>query len=128
MTSENWLRSNVRYGRKLVSSGIEGASAGRAQFLAGRSVGLFLAQAVRDAVPAAAAGIVAGALGGYLARRSRSWNRALFYSLAGGVIGFGAGFTWKTRSLAAEATRGALRSMDNVRDEHWLERNPIDYA
>jgi hypothetical protein len=30
--------------------------------------------------------------------------------------------------LAASVAFGALRNIDRVRDEHWLERHPIDYA
>jgi len=46
----------------------------------------------------------------------------------GAAIGFGLGVAWGSRRLAASVTTGAFRSMDKVRDEHWLENNPIDYA
>jgi hypothetical protein len=50
------------------------------------------------------------------------------YGLLGGVIGFGAGVAWESRRLTASAACGALRNISKVRDEHWLERHPIDYA
>jgi hypothetical protein len=48
--------------------------------------------------------------------------------LFGGLVGFAAGVVWDTRLLAASAAGGALARIEKVRDEHWLERNPIDYA
>jgi hypothetical protein len=50
------------------------------------------------------------------------------FGLLGGAIGFGAGIAWENRRLAASAASGALRNIGRVRDEHWLERHPIDYA
>jgi hypothetical protein len=52
----------------------------------------------------------------------------LAFGLLGGAVGFGAGIVWENRNLVASAARGALRNIDKVRDEHWLEKNPIDYA
>jgi hypothetical protein len=48
--------------------------------------------------------------------------------LFGGLVGLAAGVVWDTRLLAASAAGGALARIEKVRDEHWLERNPIDYA
>jgi hypothetical protein len=48
--------------------------------------------------------------------------------LIGGLIGLTAGIVWETRFLAASAAGGALDHVSKVRDEHWLEQNPIDYA
>jgi hypothetical protein len=35
---------------------------------------------------------------------------------------------WESRLLAASVAGGALSRIDKVRDEHWFEKNPIDYA
>jgi hypothetical protein len=35
---------------------------------------------------------------------------------------------WQSRRLTACAANGALRNIGRVRDEHWLETHPIDYA
>jgi hypothetical protein len=48
--------------------------------------------------------------------------------VAGGAIGFVAGFAFKTRDLAESMTRSAAKQMGTVRDERWLNRHPIDYA
>ncbi len=128
MKLQRWLTSNVEYGRKLVASGYKGASAGQQSFLAGRTLKFFLDQAARQSLSPAAAGVCIGALGGYLSRRSRPGSRAWLCALAGGTLGFGIGFSWRTRRLAADIAGSALRGMDTIRDERWFERNPIDYA
>lgn len=46
----------------------------------------------------------------------------------GGAIGFGLGIAWENRRLTESITSGALRNISKVRDEHWLESHPIDYA
>jgi hypothetical protein len=48
--------------------------------------------------------------------------------LLGGAIGFGLGLAWSSRRLTASVAEQAFRSMNKVRDEHWLENHPIDYA
>jgi len=48
--------------------------------------------------------------------------------MLGGAIGFALGVAWQSRRLAASMTSAALGGMGKVRDEHWLEKNPIDYA
>jgi hypothetical protein len=52
----------------------------------------------------------------------------LAFGLLGSAIGFCAGVVWENRRLAASVARGALRNIDRVRDEYWLDRHPIDYA
>jgi hypothetical protein len=46
----------------------------------------------------------------------------------GCVVGFGAGVAWDNRRLAASIASAAMRNIGRVRDEHWLDRHPIDYA
>ena len=55
-------------------------------------------------------------------------GRVFAHTVAGGAIGFGLGIAWKCRRLTVSVTSGALRNVGKVRDEHWLERHPIDYA
>jgi hypothetical protein len=58
----------------------------------------------------------------------RSLARIVTSGVFGGLVGLAAGVVWDTRLLAASAAGGALARIEKVRDEHWLERNPIDYA
>jgi hypothetical protein len=59
---------------------------------------------------------------------SRSAARAFTFAALGVAIGFAAGMLWDCRLLTASVASGALNSVGKVRDEHWLERHPIDYA
>jgi hypothetical protein len=58
----------------------------------------------------------------------RTAAKVLASGLLGGAIGLAAGVVWESRFLAASVAGGALSRIDKVRDEHWFEKNPIDYA
>jgi hypothetical protein len=128
MGVRQWSRSEVDYGRKVLSSGLAGARSGREAFLNGRSLTPFLSESVRNALKPAALGACIGVLGVCPGNRHKSLGRLLVFGLLGGAIGFAAGIAWENRRLAASAASGALRNIGRVRDEHWLERHPIDYA
>jgi hypothetical protein len=46
----------------------------------------------------------------------------------GSAIGLSLGLAWKSRRLTESMASGALQRIGKVRDEHWLESHPIDYA
>jgi hypothetical protein len=46
----------------------------------------------------------------------------------GAFLGLTAGLLWETRFLTVSSAGAALEGIEKVRDEHWLERHPIDYA
>lgn len=119
--------NTVEYGRKLIHAGATGLRTGRTEFdpekahaLVTRSAG----ESARMALAGACLGVVPGCL---LARRSRGANAALF-GVLGSVLGFLAAFSWKTRSLSSTLAHSAIKEVRKAKDEHWLERNPIDYA
>jgi hypothetical protein len=116
------------YGRKILDSGLEGARSGREAFLHGRPMAPFLNESVRDALKPAAIGACIGLLGSYPGNRRNCAGRALAYGLVGGVLGLGAGIAWRSRFLSASVVSSAWKNIDRVRDEHWLEKHPIDYA
>ena len=128
MDWRRWSKSNADYGRRLLSSGIEGACAGREAFLNGQTLAPFLGESVRRAWKPAVLGACIGVLGSYPGCRQKSMARALASGLVGGAIGFSAGVAWESRRLTASVAGNALRKMDGVRDEHWLSKHPIDYA
>jgi hypothetical protein len=128
MSVRSWSKSNVDYGLKVVSSGIEGARSGREAFLHGESLTPFLSESVPGALKPAILGACIGVLGSYSYKRHKSTGRTLAYGLLGGAIGLGAGIVWENRRLAASVASGALKNMSKVCDEHWLEKHPIDYA
>ena len=123
-----WSKSEVEYGRRVLNSGLEGGRSGQEAFLHGRSVSPFVRESFRKALKPAVLGALVGVLTGCPKSGHRSPTRFLASGLLGGFIGLTAGVVWESRLLAASVAGGALSRIDKVRDEHWLERNPIDYA
>ncbi len=128
MEPHNWSKSEFEYGRKVLHSALEGGRRGGEAFLEGKSLTPLLSEGVRHALKPAAVGACIGLLGSYPGDHRRSISRALTFSLLGWVIGLGAGVVWKTRGLTECVASNAFRNIGKVRDEHWLERHPIDYA
>jgi len=128
MSLGTWSKSEVEYGRKVLDSGLEGARSGREAFLNGRPLNAFLSESVLNALTPAVLGACIGVLGSSAGSQRRSIGRRFAFGLLGGAIGFGAGIAWESRRLTSSAASGALRNIGKVRDEHWLERHPIDYA
>ena len=128
MRSQDSIGSQIRYGRELVKSGVDGLSNGRDAHLNGRPLSDVLGQSARASLGLATLGACAGLLRYYLPARRARLAKTLACGLLGGAFGFLAGFGWKTRELAESMTRSAARQMGTVRDQHWLDRHPIDYA
>jgi hypothetical protein len=128
MNVVEWSKSNVDYARKLVDSAMEGARTGESEFLKEGSLTSFLSESARQAVAPAAIGAFLGALSGYLATGRHSKTRALVSALLGGAVAFGASMIWESRQLTATVASKSWKSVGKTRDEHWLEKNPIDYA
>ncbi len=123
-----WSKSSVDYGQKLVNSALEGAREGEDEFLKDESVSLALAESARHAVGPALIGVYLGALGGSFGRRRGSTTRALACGLLGGAMGFSAAVIWENRQFSASVASSAWKKINQTRDEHWFEKNPIDYA
>jgi hypothetical protein len=128
MHLSEWSKSEMEYGRRVLNSGLDGVRSGREAFLNGRHLISFLRESCWNALTPAALGICLGALSGCSRDRQRSTSRLLMRGFLGGLIGFGAGVAWESRFLTRSAADGALRSVNKVRDEHWFEKHPIDYA
>ncbi|MFZ0864751.1 MAG: hypothetical protein ABR881_08135 [Candidatus Sulfotelmatobacter sp.] len=123
-----WSKSSVDYGQRLVDSALDGAHKGEDEFLKQELLAPYLSESARHAFAPAVVGAFLGALGGSLGTRRRSSARALAFGLLGGAIGFGAGMIWENRQFTASIASGAWKNINQTRDEHWLEKNPIDYA
>ena len=123
-----WSKSEAEYGRRVLNSGLEGGRSGQEAFLHGRSVSPFVRESFRKALKPAVLGALVGVLTGCPKSGHRSATRVLASGLLGGLIGLTAGVVWESRFLAASVAGGALSRIDKVRDEHWFEKNPIDYA
>ena len=128
MTLRQWSSSSLHYGRKLLDSGLEGARSGELAFLGGTRLSPLLNRSARSALAPAALGACLGFLGSHPGGRPGSGARAITCGFLGGIVGFGAGIAWDNRRLAASVAAGAMRNIGRVRDQHWLDRHPIDYA
>jgi hypothetical protein len=127
MSVHTWMKSNADYSRKLVHSAVEGACSGEEAFLHGQPLPEFAAMSTRCALRPAALGALIGIVGS-VSGRKRHPARMLAYGFLGGAIGFAAGFVWQSRELVENVALTAWNRIGNVRDEHWFEKNPIDYA
>jgi hypothetical protein len=128
MQSDGALGSYVRYGRSLANSGADGMRRGREAYLSGKPLGAVLGQKARASLGLAAIGACAGLAQCFLSDRRRRVSAGLALGAVGSLLGFFAGFTWKTRDLTSSMVHAASENMSAVRDERWLERHPIDYA
>ena len=128
MKVEPSLKSNLRYGRALMKSGVTGLSSGQKAHLQGQSLSAALAESARASLGMAAVGACAGLLRYYLPGRRGRIAQSVACGVVGSAIGFVAGFAWKTRELTESMAHSAVKQMGVVRDEHWLDRHPIDYA
>ena len=128
MTVQEWSKSEIEYGRRVLDSGLEGVRSGRDAFLNGKPLTPFLSGSVGQALKPAVLGLCIGMISSCRRNGHRSVGKTLAFGLLGGAIGFGAGMAWKSRHLTRCITSEALRNISKARDEHWLERHPIDYA
>lgn len=122
-----WSKSNVDYGCRLMDSAVEGAREGESEFLRDESLGPYLERSALRAIAPTIIGACWGLVGGYLAGQ-RSKKRTVIFGLLGGALGLGAGVVWENRKLTASVAAGAWKHISKTRDEHWFEKNPIDYA
>jgi hypothetical protein len=123
---ESHANSNTGYGRKLFHAAVDGARSGGEEFLHGKPLTWFLDESFQNAWKPAAIGLCLGLLGACPAYQRRVRGRMLLLGILGGIIGFGTGMA--NRKLAASVASGAWEHVSKVRDERWLEENPIDYA
>lgn len=128
MSVGTWSKSTVEYGRRLVDSAVDGIRTGEDEFrVDGRLTPYIAKGAIRSLAPAAL-GCFLGAYSVLLRRERQSATRILTGCILGGLIGFGAGIVWETRYLTESIGVNVRKRVQSVRDEHWLEENPIDYA
>ncbi len=120
-------KTNLRYGRALIQSGLSGLRRGRDWRLDRQRLSAALTRSALASLSLAAIGACASL---FPVRRSgrSSISRTVAYGVAGSAIGFAAGFTWETRDLAASMARSALKEISTVRDERWIEKHPINYG
>ena len=122
------MTSTTRYGRKLVKASITGIRSGQDSARGEQSLSALAAEAARGSLVLAAVGACIGLLRSQLKDRRNRPANAVAFGILGSAIGFVAGFGWKTRKVTSSVAHSTARELRKARDEHWLERNPIDYA
>jgi hypothetical protein len=128
MNVKAWSKSTAGYSRKLVDSAVDGIRTGEGEFLVDGRLTPYLAKGATRSLAPAAIGMILGAYCGCLRHEGRGTARILTGCVLGGLIGFGAGMVWETRYLTESIGTNVRKRVQSVRDEHWLEENPIDYA
>ena len=128
MRHEPWLKSQLDYGHDLIHSAVEGARSAEEQARTRKPVGALLTQSARASLPWAAIGAYVGLVAVYSVRKHQSIRNQLLFGLVGAALGFGTKAALSTRQLTGEMVHGAVRSVNSVRDAHWLAKHPIDYA
>jgi len=127
MKLREWSQSEVEYGKKIFDSGVNGARSGREAFLQGDSVTPFISAAVAKSWKHAAFGACLGLML-FPGNKRKSVGQMFAYGFLGGALGLGLGIAWASRRLTGSMANGAFDNIARVRDEHWLESHPIDYA
>ena len=120
--------TRVEYGQKLVNAGITGIRTGQDSARGEESLRKIAADAARDSLAFAAIGACVGLLQSQFADKRDRRAKALALGALGSVLGFCVGFGWKTRKVTWSVAQSTARELRRVRDEHWLQLNPIDYA
>jgi hypothetical protein len=128
MTLQTWSKSNADYSRRLYHAALDGARSGQQEFLHGTALAQRLDESTRHAWIPAAIGACVGLFSVCPGKPKKTAGRALALGLVGGLVGFSAALAWENRRLATNVASSAWKKIGRVRDERWLERNPIDYA
>jgi hypothetical protein len=128
MKPDETVRNRFDYAKDLVESGVSGLRSGRDSHLNGQPLSTVLSQSARRSLAMALIGASAGLLELSSKNRRNRAAKAVALAVVGSAIGFLAGLAWQTRGLTGNMLRSASKQVGAVRDEQWLERNPIDYA
>jgi hypothetical protein len=128
MNGSRPVTTTFRYGKKLVNAGIAGIRSGQDSARGKQSLSTLAAEAARSSLALAAVGAGVGLLSLCLGQRRNRLAKAVALGTLGSALGFAAGFSWKTRKVTSSVAHSTARELRKARDEHWLERHPIDYA
>lgn len=128
MSISKTVKENLAYSKELLDSGIEGANEARKAVLDSEENANMVRTAAQESWPAAAVGVLAGAVFGAITDDRKPLRGALAGGLLGALVGFGGSFAWKTRPLTSAMARGAGKSIGTAKDKHWLNKHPVNYG
>jgi len=116
--------AEIEYAGKLISAAVDGIASARREF----EGPLFEPSPVEAIWTPAIVCASIGMMGGRLTQNRNGTSRVAFGGLVGSLVGSGLALAWTSRRFARKATGKAVKSVNAVRDQHWLQANPIDYA
>ena len=125
MSIKDTVKENIAYSKELLEAGIDGANAARQEVLTAETTSDLVTSAAQESWQPATIGVLVGAICGVLADDRKPLRGVIAGSLFGAVLGFGGSFAWKTRPLT---TAMAGKRINQVRDGHWLSKNPVNYG
>ncbi len=128
MSIKDTVKENIAYSKELLEAGIDGANAARQEVLTAETTSDLVTSAAQESWQPATIGVLVGAICGVLADDRKPLRGVIAGSLFGAVLGFGGSFAWKTRPLTTAMARKAGKRINQVRDGHWLSKNPINYG
>jgi hypothetical protein len=128
MRIKDTVKENIAYSKELLEAGIEGANSARREVLTTEESSDLLAAAVRKSWQPTALGVFVGAICGVLADDRRPLRGVVAGGIFGAALGFASSFAWETRPLTSAMARNAGKRINEVRDGHWLNKNPINYG
>ncbi len=128
MSIKDTVKENIAYSKELLEAGIDGANAARQEVLTAETTSDLVTSAAQESWQPATIGVLVGAICGVLADDRKPLRGVIAGSLFGAVLGFGGSFAWKTRPLTTAMARKAGKRINQVRDGHWLSKNPVNYG
>jgi hypothetical protein len=128
MRIKDTVKENIAYSKELLEAGIEGANNARREVLTTEATSDMLTSAVQKSWQPTALGVFIGAVCGVLADDRKPLRGVVAGGLFGAVLGFTGSFAWETRPLTSAMARNAGKRINEVRDVHWLSKNPINYG
>ena len=128
MSIKDTVKENLAYSRELLEAGIDGANTARKEVLEAEETTDLVTSAAQESWQSATIGVLAGAICGVLADDRKPIRGVIAGGLLGAVLGFAGSFAWKTRPLTSAMARKAGKRITQVRDGHWLSKNPINYG
>ena len=123
MSHSSFITDSFDYGRDLLYAGIEGVRAGERLTL--HSPEAHIAKSARRSLMAAAVG---GTVALILCKVTKKRRRVVGTMIACGTAAFCADFIGRTRNVSSKIIACTEKEIGKVRDQHWLESHPIDYA
>ena len=124
MTHNHPIAHSFDYGRELLRAGIDGIRSGERVVMTS-DVQRHIADSALQALGAA---FVGGSLALVVNRLLNNRRVRLAPVFACSTAAFCADFLWRTRSISSNVVGHAEKEISKVRDQHWLESHPIDYA